>query len=201
MLTTKENVLTIAPQLHNLIYGTPQKTRIYVQNLNDNTLIVDDVEYIYEVEEGDTIADIISGLVELIDADEAPIVTVVNETTTYFDVRGVYTVPYVISEPTHEILVESLPDNLWDLFSEDVESIVNEDTFVDMVERAQRYLMAHLLTIYSMNTLSNSVLSSEKVGDISVSYADPLSDEAISATGFGAIYHGIYMKNRRIRYT
>jgi hypothetical protein len=201
METTKERVLTIAPELIYYINGQTQKTRVYINSTSDNILTVDDKEYIYEVQDGDTVTEVIEGLIELVTNDEEAIIGVVNDTNTYFDIRGLYTLPFVVTTPTvTETLQDSIPDSLWEIISEDVELLVNENTFAntDMIERGQRYLMAHLISM-AKKGLGNIVgVTSENVGDISVSYADPLSEEGLSLSGYGLIYKGIYLKNRRI---
>lgn len=202
--TTKERVLTIAPELIYYVNGQTQKTRVYINSTSDNILTVDDKEYIYQLQLDDTVTDVIEGLIDLVTNDEESIVGVVNDSNTYFDIRGLYTLPFVVSTPTvTETLQDAIPDSLWELIAEDVELLVNKDTFAntDMIERGQRYLMAHLISM-AKKGLGNIIgVTSEKVGDISVSYADPLSPEGLSLTGYGITYKGIYLKNRRIGFT
>lgn len=204
ILTTKENVSLIAPELLSLIYGQYQKTRIYIQQLTNNTVTIslDDYfkEYTYEVQEDETIEDLIDNLIEIINADEERIINVVNSTSTYFDVIGLDSNPFNISTPINENIQEAIPASLWDLLIEDVNLMVNEETFVEEIERAQRYLMAHLLTI-TRRLKNTSMTTSEKVGDISVSYADPLSSEGMSLTGYGLVFRGIFLRQRRIKFT
>ena len=197
--TTKQNVSLIAPELLNQIYGVSQKTRVYILDITSNNLTIDDKEYIYEVQSEDTIQDVIDGLIELIENDEDSIVEVVNTQSNYFDLVGILKESFTVSQPVSENLQTAVSPYLWDLFAEDIVNIVNEDTFVAEIERAQRYLMAHLLTLSKM--LQNlSGASSEKVGDVSITYADPLSSEGLASTGYGLIYKGIYLKQRKVRY-
>ena len=201
LTTTKEKVALIAPELLELIHGVAQKTRLYVQDTTQNTVTIDDKEYTYEVQEDDTIEDIISGLMELIDNDEDAIVSVVNDSETYFDIRGLYLESYSISGLTYEITIPSIPDSLWELFAEDIANVVNEDTFKDEIERAQRYLMAHMLTLKNSGLNNMAGVNSERVGDISVQYSDPMSQEGLGLTGYGLIYKGIWLKQRRVSFT
>jgi hypothetical protein len=55
METTKERVLTIAPELIYYVNGQTQKTRVYINSTSDNILTVDDKEYFYEVQGSDTV--------------------------------------------------------------------------------------------------------------------------------------------------
>jgi hypothetical protein len=202
MEATKAQVKLIAPELASIIDGIPQKTRIYISELTDNVVTIDDVEYIYTVQEGDTTAEVLSGLVTILNETVDPIVTVVNVNSNdlYFDVRGVYNDTYTVSTPSlTTVLINAVPSSLWDMFEADIDGIVNINTFVSDIPRAQRYLMAHMLTLNKMSTMSATV-SSETVGNVSVTYADPLSDEALGSTKYGMIYRGIYLKQRIIRF-
>jgi len=67
-------------------------------------------------------------------------------------------------------------------------------------EIAQRYLMAHILTLQNLQMNQIRIASSEKVGDISVNYADPLSAEGLGLTGYGMFYKGILLRQRRVNY-
>lgn len=197
-MSLKSEVAAIAPELTSLIYGTPQKTRILIQDLTDFTLVIDDAEYIYEVQPDDTVTDIVNGLVDLIEAEELPIVSVVNVQASYFDIRGVSNVPFVVSSPASEILEVAVPETLWDILLEDAEDIINEDTFKAEINRAQRYFMAHMLTMHKDGNADAGV-SSQAVGSVSVSYATPTNE--YSKTRYGAIYYRIYLDNRRIKFT
>lgn len=205
MLATKAEVKLIAPELTSVIDGKAQKTRVYIQELTDNIITVDDVEYVYDVQPEDTIEDVMLGLKALIDADTAPIVTVVNthvetDDTCYLDLRGVYNEAYNVSTPAVTlILEEAVPTAIWDLFAADIDVLINENTFLAEISRGQRYLMAHMLTINSLNS-NQPALTSESTGDISLSYADPMSEELLSITKYGRIYTGILFKNRRINF-
>lgn len=198
MITTKENVSLIAPELLAQIYGQYQKTRCYISELTDNVITVEDKEYIYEVQEGDTVEDVIEDLYTMINDDPDAIVSAVNSSETYIDIIGKESNPFTVSTPTTENIQEAVPSSLWDLFTLDIDDIVSEDTFTGQVERAQRYLIAHLLTIQSKLSKA-SLNSNEKVGDISVTYADPLSPEGLGLTGYGLIYLSIYKSKRRLQ--
>lgn len=198
MITTKENVSLIAPELLAQIYGQYQKIRCYISELTDNIITVEDKEYIYEVQEGDEIEDVIDGLYTMINDDPDAIVSAVNSTETYIDIIGKTSNPFIVTTPTTENIQTAVPSSLWDLFELDIDDIVSEDTFTGQIERAQRYLMAHLLTIQS-KLAKASLTSSEKVGDVSVTYADPLSIEGLGLTGYGLIYLGIYKSKRRLQ--
>lgn len=198
MITTKENVALIAPELLAQIYGQYQKTRCYISELTDNIITVEDKEYIYEVQEGDTVEDVIEELYTMINDDPDAIVSAVNSTETYIDIIGKESNPFTVSTPTTENIQEAVPSSLWDLFTLDIDDIVSEDTFTGQIERAQRYLMAHLLTIQS-KLAKASLNSNEKVGDVSVTYADPLSPEGLGLTGYGLVYLGIYKSKRRLQ--
>lgn len=200
LLTTQANVSLIAPELLAYIYGQAQKTRIYVQSTSDNVLKINDKTYTYDVQPTDDITDVIDGLIALIVDDTYAEVGVVNTTDEYFDVVGLDYTAYTVYSPTSVNILEAVSDALFTLIGEDVDDMVNEDTFVSQIERAQRYLIAHLLKLHSQALGSIQALSSEKVGDISVSYADPMSDEGLGLTGYGVIYKGIYLKQRRIQY-
>jgi len=204
MLATKAEVKLIAPELTSIIDGKAQKTRVYIQSLTDNIVEINDVEYLYDVQPEDTIEDVALGLKALIDADPLPVVTVVNthyeEDASYLDFRGVYNDTYAVTKPAVTlVLEEAVPTQLWDLFAADIDALINDDTYISEISRAQRYLMAHMLTINSLNS-NQPALTSESTGDISLSYADPLAEDLLSTTKYGRIYLGIYFKNRRLRY-
>ena len=201
ILTTKTNVLLIASELAGAINGTPQTTRCFINNLVGNTLTVEGREYIYELQPGDNVLEIIAGLKVLIDADPEPIVEVVNTQSSYLDIRGILTQPFDVTLPAvSQTIVEASPDDLWELFALDVDDTVSEDTFKAEIEKSQRYLMAHL---FAMNDLDpeQGTLSSETVGSVSVGYQDPLSASGLSMTKYGIIYKQLLYKNRRIRFT
>lgn len=205
MITTKAEVLLIAPELSSVVNGTSQKTRVYIQSLADNIIEINDTEYIYDVQIDDTVEDIMIGLVALIAADPLAIVTTVNthvetDDTCYLDLRGVYNDVYTVSKPAVTLVTEeAVPTLLWDLFAADIDALVNAETFLAEISRGQRYLMAHMLTINSLNA-NQPALTSESTGDISLSYADPLAEELLSTTKYGRIYTGILFKNRRINF-
>lgn len=200
----KSAVKLIAPELTALIDGSPQLTRVPIEELGDKTLIIDDKEYFYEMQQGYGIEDLIAGLVELIQAEDIPQVEVVNVQDEYFDIRGMDDIAFTAEtadDPQPYNISEAVSADLWDLFWEDVQEIVNEDTFTGHIDRARRYLMAHLLTMHDSVKGSHAAATSEKVGDVAVTYADPLSKEGMSLTKYGRVYRGIYLSNRRIRFT
>jgi len=199
--TTKQKVTLIAPELIKLINGVTQKTRCYIQSPNEFVIQINDKTYMYEVQEDDTIEDIIEGLITDINEDEDAIVAVVDSGSSYFDIRGLYTDAFTVTGVTTETLIEAVDTELWDLYAEDIANLVNEDSFKSEIERGQRYLMAHMLTLYTMKLGGQRATNSEKVGDISVQYADPTSEEGLGLTGYGVIYKGIYLKNRRLQFT
>lgn len=226
-LTTKANVLAIAPDLADVINGRPQTTRCFILELTDNTITVAGREYIYAVQPEDTTAEIIAGLGALIEADEDPIVEVPNVQDEYLDLRGVLTSPFEVTLPAvSQTIVEASPDTLWELFALDVSDTVwgnrppppppppppattdpflcmalpPQGTFSGEIERSQRYLMAHLLKVNEMIAEQGS-LSSESVGSVSVSYVDPLSDNGLSMTRYGLQYKQLRNKHQRIRFT
>ena len=196
----KDKVYAIAPELHGSIYGTPQKTRVYFQDLHELTLEINDREYIYALQPADTIVDVMLGFKDLIDNDPAPIATVVNvnENDVYFDLRGVLTDPFTVNPMNNTLIIPPIPTELWDILWEDVEEQVNEDNMVGEVERCQRYFMAHLLTRHAEQTIAAGA-SSQTVDRVSVTYANPLDD--LTLTRYGLLAREIWLRNRRIRYT
>jgi len=196
-MSLKSEVAAIAPELAYLIYGRPQKDRVLIQSLEDNTLTIDDVEYIYEVQLEDTIEDIIDGLIALVEGAEVPQVTVVNRQAGYFDIRGVTNDVFNTTTPSASYTLETaVPEILWDLLEEDAESIINETTFKAEIQRARRYFMAHMLTSHRLGNIDSGMIS-QSVGQVSVTYANPR--EEFSKTAYGSIYFRIYLDNRRMK--
>lgn len=196
-MVDKDQVKLIAPELTPYVDGVNQVTRVPVLSTATDTLSVNGREYI--AEDTGSVAAIIADLTEQIGLDEEAEVSVLNVQAAYFDITSPD--PFTVTLPEQAYtLLEPVPTGLWDLLEADVDIIVNDNTFTGQVERAARYLMAHLLKFH-VDSTTRTLASSETVGGTSISFADPLSAEGTSLTKYGVIYRSIFLANRRIKFT
>ena len=63
---------------------------------------------------------------------------------------------------------------------------VNINIWGEKADFAHSLLTAHLLTLSNKGGATN--VTSEKVGDLSVSYADPTADQGLESTAYGSMF-------------
>jgi hypothetical protein len=194
----KKQVLLIAPELKDLIYGQKQITKVLIQDLEDFEIRINEVLYIATVDLETTIEDIITDLTTQLTNDLDSPVNVLNILSNSFELISKESESFEVSELTTEQIREAISPDLFELFLEDIEVVVNTETFLNEIETAKRYLIAHYLTVHQRMGSEVTGLSSVKVGDISYSNANPFTD--LASTKYGLIFSDIKNRNKRITF-
>jgi len=210
--TTLENVLTIAPELKNKVIDIAKKDSVEVANLfydTEYTINIDGVDYTYTSspqpgtpDEEVLRTEIINGLASVLAGCAAIVVS--NSSTKIITTAAVPGVSYSINVDIN-LIDNNLVHNhsgiiLFNLLLEDVILQVTELNFKDEQERAQRYLLAHLLTITNIdpdNTDDIIGLVQEVVGDVQYKYGTDFSklDEAFyGLSRYGIVFYEIMMR-------
>jgi hypothetical protein len=205
--TTKNNVLLIAPELSAKVVNTPLAVLFSIVTVEDSTvyfIAVNGTQYSYTSGVGATALEIISGLY---DAMLSTLVTKLNNGNGTLLLTAANP-PITFSYAYHAnisvtVVQESYPgDDLFNLILADVILVCPEDVFSTEQERAQRYLIAHILTV-SADESSAAPLNSARwdiVGDVqyrtgaSMIMATP-DQNIFSSTKYGEIYWDIYKRH------
>lgn len=90
--------------------------------------------------------------------------------------------------------LSSIDNDIWMLILADVASEVSSSIYGTKQEMAQRYLAAHYLTLISAaNKQTSGPLSSERVGQVSMSYAqiNYLNRNRYDETSYGRVFNSI----------
>ena len=208
ILTTKENILSIAPELRSFLLNERQTATIRIVAAvehHEYTVVIDDIECSYTATETDTIEDIVEKLEEQIELEVVDVTTVTTADT----------IKVIVLEAGHamdisanssvyiEINYTRFAHNgqeIFDLILEDVANEVTEERYRLECERAQRYLAAHLLTIMKKElegeTIDDKDRIKERVNEVEIWYSDKkdsisTDDALLSLTTYGMVFMGI----------
>ena len=198
MDTMKLEIKTIAPELKVYVDGVPQITFVYIQDITENSLRINDQIYEYEVQSGDTIQNVIDGIADLINNDISSVADSMNISEIGFELIGKESEPFEVLDITIENIREAVSTGLFDFYYEDAISEINSDTWSNQIHKGRLYYIAHKLTLYSKGN-SYSGFTSQRVGDVSVSNGNP--ENLFLQTIYGVEFRKLYLKNRRINFT
>lgn len=206
--TTKENVLIIAPELAAKVNNVAKQVLVsisVVANATVYSVIINRTTYsITSAATGATASTIAAQLVAAI--SPSTVVLVLNNGNGTFllisnDAEVAVTL-YISANMTSQVTVENhLGDTLFNMILADCIIQVTEDIFETEQERAQRYLMAHLLSLYNPDTtgahVNNDVIR-EIVGDVEFYTSgggNTTQDTFFGKTVYGVIYLEIYHRH------
>lgn len=209
--TTKENVLLIAPELYEKIENVAQVCEVTI----DPDEVQDDTEYTvyiggesFAVDSGSeaSVNSIIAALNAEIDSELVYVVSKSDKLVISAVQAGVSFAFSVSDNLIGELITSNYNgDLIWDLLLDDVIIQVSPRNFKDEVERAQRYLMAHLLTLTGIDENGDDIgslgdLIEERVGEVVLKYkaAGFNSDSGeyfYSLTRYGVVFYEIYKRN------
>lgn len=209
--TTKANVLIIAPELDAIISNIAQQYRISaatVSNLAVYSVTLNTTTVSYTTDASATKEEIATGLIAAIQSD--PTTNALVACTNSLDGTFLITAKtagtsFSVSVSTKLIYEETIKnfngDELFELILDDVtDEITSLDIVEDFQEKAQRYLMAHLLYLQLAADASGLTATSENVGRASVSYSDKFLDENdLKKTRWGVGFLRIWKKYRYLR--
>jgi len=205
--TTKENVLIIAPEL--AITNIAQVNRIAVNTVTNNAVYsttINDVMATYTSDGSATNLKIVAGLILALqtDPDTNADVSCLNTLDgTFLVTSKTAGTPFTVavsSKLTATLDTANFDgDTLFDLILDDVkEELSTYGICTNYQEKAQRYLIAHLLTINNQSAIQGV---SESIGRASVTYAggDMFDPNMLKRTKYGAEFLRIYKKGRQLR--
>jgi hypothetical protein len=213
--TTLERVLTIAPELENKVYNLAQVDRINVLEAEydvEYKITINETEYTITSPDEESSTDLLQEIVDLLVIEVGT-----NEdvyTSKWNDSIELKAVEpgtgFNISVSNNLVITEAVKNYqgavLFELLLEDVILQVTELNFHEEMERAQRYLLAHLLTLTNIDSDKKPNLSDiihEVVGDISYRYGNidysKLDDVFYGKSVYGVVFYEI-MKRRWFRF-
>lgn len=213
--TTKERVLLIAPELATKINNVYQKTQIAIVSFDeglDFEIMVNDYTAFFTSDSTTTKNDVLPILMDLLNNNLEGITAYMEGELLSLEGSDDHITFYVAVNATlsNTIITEGKDnDSLFQLVLEDIIIQVTEEDpvrFREEQERAQRYLVAHLLTLINMdpNDLAFAKpIVKEYVGDVQYHYesrALKSMDEAFFlTTPYGEVFYDIY-KRRYFRF-
>jgi len=194
--TSKENILTIAPELTSFVSNTRQSTTLTVstaQDSRDYTVAIDGVEYSANSGVGATVISIATALYNAISAAALAHIETVDNGDGTLTIRaydaGIRFDINTDTDPFMSVSIDTaaqLGHNLLQLILEDVRQECQYARYRDEQERAQRYLAAHLLTVLYDTGISTSGTAGdiirEKVGDVETWYSDGGTSTSLSTS-------------------
>ena len=206
--TTKSKLLLIAPDLAPKINNIAKNILISISNIEDSTsyvININSVDYIIESGIGATALSIASDLVtelgtsEIISASDnanGTLNCVAVEAGVDFNVTVSDNLSYAVVNDNYN------GQELFDTILSDVIDEVTEEQYDDEEERAQRYLLAHLLSVTNTSNNTNTIdpgFSSETVGDVSYKKAGynglSMNERFLSSTVYGTVFYSIYLRH------
>lgn len=212
--TTKANVLMIAPELGVKINDILQSSIVTVEDVLENTeyrLVINGTEYSIISGAPTSEAEILLALLTEIESIEGIIARITSDGLVIDGTAEFISFELVVSSNLINTLVRASKDNnsLFELILADVILQVTEvdpTRFREEQERAQRYLVAHLLTLLNTDPDAGDLstpFNKEYVGDVQYHY-DSMSlrtaDEAFfMRTPYGEVFYEIY-KRRYFRF-
>lgn len=206
--TTKENVLAIAPELASKVNSYNQQITLSFDDPTpgfEYVVAVAGIVYSFSAVSTNTVEDVVAHFNNELTTAGFSCVSSENKLV----VTGVDYTPfnYVVSTGVSaaEDVVAVNNDTRFNLLLNDVELQVTEkDPFRFGVEqeRAQRYLLAHLLTLATSgeddDSSSYGDIKKETIGDISYTYATPSSyttpEEYYNSTVYGRVFYSIQQR-------
>lgn len=212
--TTKENVLLIAPELAVKINDILQQNSITISEVLADTeykLILNEVEYSIISGNPTSEADILLALLGLIESLPEISAHISNTSIIIDGTAEFISFSLEVSDNLVNTINRGAKDNnsLFELILTDVITQVTEldpVRFKEEQERAQRYLVAHLLTLINVDPNAGDIttpFNKEYVGDVQYHY-DSMAlrsmDEAFfMRTPYGEVFYDIY-KRRYFRF-
>ena len=208
--TTKANVLLIAPELSTYISNVAQVYRISVNTVSNAQLYsitINSRTASYTSDATATAVEIVAGLISAIEANSIlnAFVSCLNALDGTFTITAktagtAYTISVSSKLTATSLTANYNGDGLFNLILKDVEEEITTYTVnTETQEKAQRYLMAHLLTVHYSGIQGN--VKSESVGRASVTYmgGDMFDPDMLSRTRYGAEFWRIWKRNRSLQ--
>lgn len=207
--TTLERVLTIAPELTVKVEDRVLIKRLYLSSMEEDTeytLKVNDVSITID-SQSMTKTEFYEALATDINVElEEEVIATFSNTGIEIDGVDAFTI-FTVSSVQPEFVISTKQKRytgsmLWELLLEDVQLQVTPRNFKDETERAQRYLMAHLLTVTNVNQdeftpITKDVIE-EHVGDVRIKFATDFTkldaEGTYRMTTYGQTFLEIYKR-------
>lgn len=88
--------------------------------------------------------------------------------------------------------LSEMSEEMLDIYIDTAKLFVDEGAWGDRYARALKFLAAHLATVGLERAGSGGAVSSERVGDLAVSYSNPtLEENSLGSTSYGQIFQAM----------
>ena len=210
--TTKEKVLLLAPELTSVSSNIRQVTFFFIQDVIDSedyTININGTDFTVNSGVGATAASIAALLAIDINAGAEPVIADDDDEDGSFLVMATTAGTAFTFEVDNNITGSYITENwngedLFDMMLADAILEIKESRYFNEEERAQRYLLAHLLTkVKQIKSNPNSTIAGlqrEKVGDVENWYGLPMYEYA-KGTGYNTTKYGQMFIGIKQRYS